>query len=87
MVKRPSWSVGGSDGKIGKAAMSLSDHDYLLARAAQERALAADAADEIVRAVHLKMAHEYSVRAHGSEVETRADYDVIGLASVHGRSL
>lgn len=62
------------------AAMGLSDQEYLLARAAQERALAANAADEIVRAVHLKLAHEYSARAHVSEVVTKADNDVIGLS-------
>jgi hypothetical protein len=59
--------------------MSHPDQEYLLARAEQERAHAAQASDETVRAIHLKLAHEYAMRAHGSEVAARADNEVIGL--------
>jgi hypothetical protein len=61
--------------------MSHPDQDYLLARAEQERAQASQATDEIVRAIHLKLAHEYAMRAHGSDVAARADHEVLGLAS------
>ena len=61
--------------------MSHPDQEYLLARAEEERAHASQASDEIVRAIHLKLAHEYSMRAHGSEVAARADHEVIGLTS------
>jgi hypothetical protein len=61
--------------------MSHPDQDYLLARAEQERAHASKASDEIVRAIHLKLAHEYAMRAHSSEVAARADNEVMGLTS------
>jgi hypothetical protein len=59
--------------------MSHSDQEYLLARAERERDLAANAHDEIVRAIHLKLAHEYAVRAHIGEVARKADNDIIGI--------
>ena len=40
------------------AAMGRSDQEYLLAGAEQERALASETSDEIVRALHLKRAYE-----------------------------
>jgi hypothetical protein len=58
--------------------MGQSDLDYLLARAEQERELASRSADEIVRAIHLKMAHEYAMRAHGNDLLSRNDNDVLG---------
>jgi hypothetical protein len=54
------------------------DRDYLLARAKQEREQASKSADEIVRAIHLKMAHEYAMRAHGNDLFLRNDNDVLG---------
>lgn len=62
------------------------DQEYLLARAKQERAQAAKASDEIVRAIHLRLAHEYSTRAHGASVSAETDKEVIGLISGDGRS-
>jgi hypothetical protein len=61
--------------------MSHPDQSYLLARSEQERARASQASDEIVRAIHLKLAHEYAMRAHGSEVATREDNEVLGLTA------
>jgi hypothetical protein len=52
--------------------MSQSDREDLLARAEQERARASQASDEIVRAIHLELAYEYSTRAHAGDVPTRA---------------
>jgi hypothetical protein len=66
--------------------MSQEDRDYLLTRAAQERALARQASDEIVRGIHEKLAHEYEVRADVREVTAKADNDVIGLTSADGQS-
>jgi hypothetical protein len=66
--------------------MSQSDQEYLLARAEQERARASEAPDEIARAIHLKLAHEYAIRAHVGDVSSRADNDVIGLTSGDGLS-
>jgi DNA-binding helix-hairpin-helix protein with protein kinase domain len=63
-----------------EAAMGQADKDYLLARAKQERALASETSDEIVRALHLKRAHEYSMLAHSSGVAAGADSEVLGLA-------
>ena len=60
--------------------MGQSDQDYLLARAEQERELASRSADEIVRAIHLKLAHEYATRAHGNDLLSRDDNDVLGGA-------
>jgi hypothetical protein len=60
--------------------MSQSDQEYLLARAEQERALASETEDEIARAIHLKLAHEYSMRAHDGGVAAGADKEVLGLA-------
>lgn len=61
--------------------MGQSDQDYLLARSEQERELASRSADEIVRAVHLKMAHEYAMRAYGNDPLLRNDNEVIGGAA------
>ena len=61
--------------------MSHKDRDYLLARAAQEQALAAQASDEVVRQIHAQLAHEYEVCANVQVVTARADNDVIGLTS------
>ena len=66
--------------------MSQSDREYLLARAARERAIAAQASDQIVRNVHERLAHEYEVRANVDEVAARADNDVIGMAPNNGQS-
>jgi hypothetical protein len=66
--------------------MSQSDQEYLLARAEQERARASQASDEIVRAIHLKLAYEYSTRAHAGGVPARAEPEVFGLTSADGRS-
>ena len=60
--------------------MGQSDQEYLLARAEQERALASETSDKIVRALHLKRAYEYHLRAHGSLVAGGADIEVLGLA-------
>lgn len=57
--------------------MGQTDKDYLLARAEQEREMASRSADEIVRAIHLKLAHEYATRAHGNDL-SRSDDDVLG---------
>jgi hypothetical protein len=59
--------------------MTNPDQEDLLARAEQERARATQASDELVRAIHLKLAHGYAMRAHGIEVAARADNEVIGL--------
>lgn len=66
--------------------MSHPDREYLLARAEEERESARKASDEIVRAVHLKLAHEYSVRAQGDGSATKADNHVFGLTSVDGQA-
>jgi hypothetical protein len=58
--------------------MGQSDQEYLLARAEQERERATKSSDEIVRAIHLKLAHEYAVRAHNSDILARNDDDVVG---------
>jgi hypothetical protein len=60
--------------------MAQSDQEYLLARAEQERALASETSDEIARAMHLKLAFEYSMRAHQGGVAAGADNEVLGLA-------
>jgi hypothetical protein len=60
--------------------MSQSDQEYLLARAEQERALASGSADEIARAMHLKLANEYAMRAHGGGTAAGADIELVGLA-------
>lgn len=61
--------------------MSRSDREYLLARAEQERAFAAQTSDEVARGIHLKLAQEYEVRANILEVSARADNDVLGVTS------
>jgi hypothetical protein len=61
--------------------MSQSDKEYLLARALRERALAAEASNEVVQEVHLKLAREYEVRANIQTVSSGADTDVIGLTA------
>jgi hypothetical protein len=66
--------------------MSQKDQEYLLERAAQERAIASIAPNEIVREVHLRLAHEYEARANVSEVARRADNDVLGRISSRGQS-
>ena len=58
--------------------MGQSDQEYLLARAEQERERATSSSDEIVRAIHLKLAHEYAMRAHGNDILARSDDDVLG---------
>lgn len=58
--------------------MGQSDQEYLLARAEQERMQASRSADEMVRAIHLQLAHEYSARAYGSGTPPVADSDVLG---------
>ncbi|WP_426266483.1 hypothetical protein [Sphingomonas sp. LHG3443-2] len=58
--------------------MGQTDQEYLLARAEQERELASRSADELVRAIHLKLAHEYAMRAHGNDLLSRRDDDVLG---------
>lgn len=58
--------------------MDQSDQEYLLARAEQERALASKATDEIVRAIHLKLAHEYATRAHGEGTAASGQGNVLG---------
>ncbi len=60
--------------------MSQADQDHLLMRAEQERALASKASDEIVRAIHLKLAFEYSMRAHRIGVAPGGDNEVPGIA-------
>ena len=61
--------------------MGQNDQGYLLARFEQERELASRSADEIVRAIHLKLAHEYAMRAHGSYLLFRRDDDLLGATS------
>lgn len=56
--------------------MGQSDPEHLLARAQEERELAAKCFDEIVRAGHLKLAHEYAMRAHGND-KAGSDNDVL----------
>lgn len=58
--------------------MGQIDTDYLIARAEQERELAAQSSDEIVRAIHLKMAHEYAMRAHSGMELSRDDNEASG---------
>jgi hypothetical protein len=41
--------------------MTNPDQEDLLARAEQERARATQASDELLRAIHLKLAHEYAM--------------------------
>jgi hypothetical protein len=60
--------------------MGQADQDYLLARAEREREMASKSVDEIVRAIHLKMAHEYAERAHGNGLRSESDNDVLGGA-------
>jgi hypothetical protein len=65
--------------------MDSSDRDYLIGRAERERRLAAEAASEVARDVHLRLAHEYDVRANVSRVAARADNDLIAATSDGGR--
>jgi hypothetical protein len=58
--------------------MGQSDQEYLLARAEQEREIACRSSDEIVRAIHLKLAFEYSMRAQGSGTWPIGDSEIIG---------
>ncbi len=58
--------------------MSQSDREHLLARAEQERELASRSADEMVRAIHLKLAHECAMLAHGDDLSSTGDDDVLG---------
>ena len=53
--------------------MGQSDQEHLLACAERERELAARSFDEMVRATHLKLAHEYAMRAHGDDLLARGD--------------
>jgi hypothetical protein len=57
------------------------DRTYLLARAAEERQRAAAAANSNAREVHLRLAHEYEVRANIETVTERADNDVLGVVT------
>lgn len=66
--------------------MSTEDRDYLLARAAKERAMAEEAPAGQVREIHLRLAHEYEVRANVRDVASRADNDALGLISDEDRS-
>ncbi|WP_344708437.1 hypothetical protein [Sphingomonas humi] len=66
--------------------MSTKDRDYMLARAAQERAMAEQAPDEIIGEIHLQLAHEYEVRANVQDVASRAGNDALGLVSGGDRS-
>lgn len=58
--------------------MGLDDRAYLLARAEQERLRASQAPDEIVRAIHLKLAFEYATRADGGGTPAVADDESLG---------
>lgn len=62
--------------------MSDSEHNYMLKRAAQEKALADEATDEFVRAIHLRLAQEYSMRAHGNYVDHRSSDHAFAATSV-----
>lgn len=62
--------------------MSHPDREYLLARAEEERAIASETSDEIVRAIHLKLAHEYSMRAHSDVPASIAGDHVFGRTAV-----
>jgi hypothetical protein len=55
--------------------MAEQDRDYLLARARQERELAASATDSRVQATHLTLAHEYEVRANLLDLVSKAAND------------
>jgi hypothetical protein len=59
--------------------MSQSETEYLLVRAAQERAKAAETTNEVVREIHERLACQYEVRANISKVTGRADNDVLGV--------
>jgi hypothetical protein len=61
--------------------MSQSETEYLLVRAAQERAKAAEAANELVQEFHERLARHYEVRANISAVVGKADNDVLGVTS------
>lgn len=60
--------------------MSQSERHYLLARAERERRSAAEAPDDVVRSIHLRLAHEYDVRANVADVRSKADNDDEGLS-------
>jgi hypothetical protein len=70
----------------GKKAVARSDREYLLARARQERAMAAETPDEVVSEIHLRLAHEYEVRANVREVQANAANDVTSFTLDDGRS-
>jgi hypothetical protein len=53
--------------------MGQSGQEHLLACAERERELAARSFDEMVRATHFKLAHEYAMRAHGEDLLARGD--------------
>jgi hypothetical protein len=55
--------------------MGQSDQEQLLACAVRERELAARSFDEMVRATHLKLAHEYAMRAHGEDLLARVVHE------------
>lgn len=58
--------------------MGLDDRAYLLARAEEERLRASQAPNDIVRAIHLKLAFEYATRADGGGTPAVADDEIIG---------
>lgn len=59
---------------------------YFHERAAQEKALADEAEDETVRAIHLKLAHECTMRAQRGEGDDRPSNYVFTATSVGDQS-
>lgn len=66
--------------------MRKSEKEYLLTRAAQERSQAENASDELIREIHLKLAHEYTSRAEVEYIDERPGDHVYGATSVGDRS-
>jgi hypothetical protein len=60
--------------------MTESDYEYLRVRAAQERAHAEQAPNELVREIHLKLAREYEVRAIAGETTSEEGNKAFGKA-------
>lgn len=48
--------------------------------------MAEQAPDAVIREIHLRLAHEYEVRANVSDVASRADNDAFGLSSDEDQS-
>lgn len=66
--------------------MRPSEREYLLARAAAERVIAAEASDETVRQIHASLAQKYELRAKLGNMTIRAANDAFRITPVGDQS-